>query len=917
MTDICFDVLAINVTKIESSITSGLIRVDGYNLERNDRNKNGGGVALYIQNNINYVVRDDLVPNNLEIIAIEISKPKAKPFIVSTWYRPPNSSADLFRDFENFLRKIDSEGKESILVGDINCDLSSAPEEPLVSTIQFLYDIYQYSQLIRHKTRVSKRSATLIDHFITNKAQEITASGVIPITISDHYLVYGIRKHQALKGDPRLIENRNMKAYNAESFINELNNVPWDLIQSCEDVNDMVSVWEQLFLEVIDAHAPLRKRRVKNKSSPWLKPSIKKQMYHRDYLKRQALKTGSGKLWEDYKLARNQINFAIKHAKKEFLTTEISNSEGKNGRTWRAINLLLGRKSKITQISELKMGETTITDSNQIADRLNQHFSEIGLKIGESVKSTQISPESYVTPASSKFNLTTISPITVNTLLSKLSTTKASGYDHISARLLKDAADVISHPLSLIFNKSIKSGIFPDKWKIAKITPIHKANAKNDPNNYRPISVLPIVAKVFEKVVFSQLYTYLTTNNLLTKLQSGFRANHSTLTALLSATENWLNSIDTGHLNGVTLIDLSKAFDTVDHQILLKKLDCYGVQNNSLNWFVSYLHKRTQCTVVNNNTSQVRYITTGVPQGSNLGPLLFLLYINDLPNCLEHATPGMYADDTQITVTSESVSELERILNRDMENIGLWLRANRLAANTTKTEFMVIASNYRLNQLLHDPQIKLDQQVIKRVTKAKLLGVIVDEKLSWGDHINDIVVPKVLKGLQMLRALRPLLSVPQMASLYNTLVLPHFDYCSSLWGNLGKVLRDKVQKLQNRAARIITRDSYDVRSKDILQKLNWSDLQQRRNMQMSILMYKILNGQAPSYLSDLFARANMSNGYNLRRSELNVKIPQPHTENLKRSLSYSGAILWNSIPHYSRDVNKLSTFKNLIRNYCF
>ena len=139
-----------------------------------------------------------------------------------------------------------------------------------------------------------------------------------------------------------------------------------------------------------------------------------------------------------------------------------------------------------------------------------------------------------------------------------------------------------------------------------------------------------------------------------------------------------------------------------------------------MNWFASYLHKRTQCTVVNNNTSQVRYITTGVPQGSNLGPLLFLLYINDLPNCLEHATPGMHTDDTQITVTSESVSKLERIPNRDMENIGLWLRANRLAANTTKTEFMVIVSNYRLNQLLHDPQIKLDQQVIKLVTKAKL-----------------------------------------------------------------------------------------------------------------------------------------------------------------------------------------------------
>ena len=563
------------------------------------------------------------------------------------------------------------------------------------------------------------------------------------------------------------------------------------------------------------------------------------------------------------------------------------------------------------------MGETIFTDSNEIANKLNEHFTEIGLKIGESVKPTEILPESYVTTSLSNFSFKTTLPSTIYDLLSKLTITKASGYDHISARLLKDAASEISHPLSVIFNKSLDSGIFPDKWKIAKITPIHKSDAKNDPNNYRPISVLPIVAKVFEKIAFDQLYAYLTENNILTKFQSGFRANHSTLTALLSATESWFNNIDNGYLNGVTFIDLSKAFDTVDHSILLKKLNCYGIQNNSLNWFTSYLSKRAQCSVVNNKTSRLQYITTGVPQGSNLGPLLFLLYINDLPNCLERVTPGMYADDTQVTAASKNVSELEEMLNRDMENLGLWLRANRLSANTTKTEFMIIASNYRLNQLIRQPQIELNQQVIKRVTKAKLLGVTVDEKLSWGDHINDVIVPKVLKGLQMLRALRPMLSVPQMISLYNTLVLPHFDYCSSLWGNIGIVLRDKLQKLQNRAARIITRDSYEVRSKDILPKLKWADLQKRRNIQKLILMYKILNGQAPTYLSDLFTTANRPTGYNLRRSEFNVKIPQPHTEYRRRSLSYSGAILWNNLPHYIRDVNRLSSFKNLINKHSF
>ena len=268
----------------------------------------------------------------------------------------------------------------------------------------------------------------------------------------------------------------------------------------------------------------------------------------------------------------------------------------------------------------------------------------------------------------------------------------------------------------------------------------------------------------------------------------------------------------------------------------------------------------------------------------------------------------MYADDTQITATAETISELQALLDRDVENLNVWLRANKLSPNTTKTEFLIIASKYRQKQLLGDPKLKITHDVIKRVTKAKLLGVIIDDKLSWDDHIHDIIIPKVLKGLRILRELRPLISTKHLVSIYYSVVLPHFDYCSAVWGNCGNVLKYKLQTLQNRAARIITRSGFEVRSSDILDKLGWCNLETRRKHQKAVLMYKIYKGFAPTYLRELFTPVVDTHDHNLRNCELNWKIPRPNTEYLKRSLSYDGAQLWNNLPSEIKNLQTVNSF---------
>ena len=274
--------------------------------------------------------------------------------------------------------------------------------------------------------------------------------------------------------------------------------------------------------------------------------------------------------------------------------------------------------------------------------------------------------------------------------------------DGISAKVLKIAAPVITPSLALIFNQSISISIFPSDWKIARVTPIFKTGAKQDMENYRPISVISIVSKIMEKLIYNQLYDYLINSNILSNSQHGVRPCHSTTTALLDITNRWYQSMDVRY--GVVFLDLKKAFDTVDHDILLQN----GIKGLALNWLKSYLSDRIQYCQVDGHLSNPLTVTTGIPQGSGLGPLLFLIYINDFPKCLRHTKPDMFADDTQITTSNSDISVILENLNADLLNVSTWMSANKLTLNNNKAEFMVIGSNRRLAKLNGNPQSALE-----------------------------------------------------------------------------------------------------------------------------------------------------------------------------------------------------------------
>ena len=483
----------------------------------------------------------------------------------------------------------------------------------------------------------------------------------------------------------------------------------------------------------------------------------------------------------------------------------------------------------------------------------------------------------------------------------------------IITKLLKDSAEIIAESLTVIFNKSIETGIFPDDLKVSCISPIHKGESKTECSNYRPISVIPVVAKVFEKLVSGQFMEYLESNHLLSESQAGFRKRSSTVTSLLSNTNQWYINMDKGLVNGIIFLDLKKAFDCVDHNILTEKLMKFGCIGNTLNWFKSYLTNRKQMCKVNQTTSKSRTISCGVPQGSNLGPILFLLYVNDLPNCLKSTSASMFADDTNLTASGNTITELHNKLNNDLENIHQWLLANKLTLNTSKTEYMMVGSRQKLGKGEDDTHIKLGDNKIKKVKETKTLGVIVDDQLKWNSHINTVFT-KVSKGIGMIRRMKAFVPQSTLISVYNAIILPHFDYCSLVWDIGNAYSLEKLQKMQNRAARVITGKSYDVRSKDILQELSWQPLMERWGNNKAIFMHKVANGEYLEKISNLFVVKNNDN-YNLRNNGIDYTLEKPRTNFLKKSISYCGAKMWNELPvELKANSLSLNTFKTLLRD---
>ena len=676
-----------------------------------------------------------------------------------------------------------------------------------------------------------------------------------------------------------------------------------------------------MFFGVVNNHLPKKVKRVKTSPSKWLSAEIKKEMWKRDSLHRQAVKSNNSSDWKAYKTARNEVTSMIRSAKTAYYKELISQNCNDSSKLWQSLKRVLPSK-RTCKPSSIVFEGNVLTSDDDISNGLNTHFANVATKLINGLDSTTMSNDIDQKKDENVFrsilDLPLISPDFVDKEIRKMSATKATGLDDLSCRILKLARPAIIESLTYILNLSLSTGVFPSAWKEAKVIPLHKGGDLDDTNNYRPISILPVVSKIIERAVHNHVYSYVSQHEILNEHQSGFRPGHSTESALVDMVDDWLSNINSGKMTGMALIDLRKAFDTVNHDILINKLHDIGASNNTLNWFKSYLSGRMQRVSFNGIVSDTLPINTGVPQGSILGPLLFIIFINDMPKVIKHGKISMYADDTTLYVNESDVNIMSKKLTEDLEAITEWLHKNKLFLNTNKTKVMLLGSSPRLRKVDENSfSVIVNGCKLERVNKAKCLGVVIDDELLWHKQVN-CVIQKLFCKISLLRRLSTFLDSNILNILYKSLIQPCFDYCCVVW--FGRYENDvhKLNVLQKRCARIILSVNSQTSSNVMFPVLGWNSLYDRCTYFKALLMFKSLNGLAPSYLSSKCKYVSENHGINTRQAAAGLLALPPcsngnDTEYFKFSFSYSGVEVWNKINYDVRNASNLQRFKNMYK----
>ena len=779
------------------------------------KSKKGGGVSLFVHNSLNCNVLSDLSIMNdfIECMFIEISPciPQNKPIVIGAIYRPPNTNVSSFAS--DYLSPILShpslQSKTCYITGDFNINLlnhySHAPTADFVDTMF----ASSYLPLINRPTRITLNSNTLIDNIFTNSPHtEHSSSGIFTADISDHLPIFHISKQKSTNTHDTtepifshpIINTRTLN--NLSRFLLAQN---WSIVTENNDTCSAYTHFSEILNNAYTEHIPQRTKPFRKKiNKPWITPALLTSIKRKNKLYSIYLHSKTTNSLKYYKKYKNKLSNLLRSAEKYHYHQKLAQSQNLLKSSWKIIKEAMGQSNIHKPQAEFHINGSNITDNKLIADEFNKYFVNIGPNLISKLPQSTPNPTTFMS-ASRTYPSIFLTPTTTDEIKSIMLHLKSSspGYDGITLPILKHIFQIIANTLTHLINLSLQNGIVPNEIKIAKVTPIYKTNDPSQFTNYRPISVLPIFSKLFEKVMYKRIEQHLSHNEILSPYQFGFRKEHSTSMAVTLFTEKIYNILEHRQFAIATFLDLSKAFDLVNHSFLLQKLSHYGVRGVALAWIHSYLQNRKQFVHYNGAQSSMLGITCGVPQGSILGPLLFIIYINDINQQTPENTLyyTLYADDTNLIISGDNIEDTTQQLNTHLNTLHQWFESNHLFINTSKTNYIVFTQKPSIAR--HNFEIKLNNIPIDRVHQTKFLGIIIDSNLNWRHHISHIK-NKISKVIGILYRIRNKIPLKLRITLYNTLILPHLTYCITIWGKTYKKYTHDIIIIQKRILRIIT-----------------------------------------------------------------------------------------------------------------
>lgn len=893
------------------------LEIKNYSTVRcNSNSRHTGGVLLYIRDNIKYAVHKVyVIDGNYWCKVIKVTYCGSNWLIGCIYHSPSASHSVFLENFEHMCEDLFCCEMRSILIGDFNINYSC--DEFYSLKIKRLLGTYGITQNVKSNTRSTITSSTLIDYVLTNFENVVTTIHDEPI-ITDHSTI-SVNFSNIANNNVGIDIKKCFRNFSETNLFNiNINLIDCNFLLQSTDVNLLYNNLESNCEHVVNKIAPISTVNCRTNDLPWYDNEIRNKTKERNRAYKIFKINSSQDKWQNYKKLRNEVVNMIKEKEQQFYHNEIDRHKNNPHLMWKTLKKLINPKNFNIDFNmgiqfEVNDQITLVRNQLDIAEYFNKYFINSITEIVDSIDSHEYehSNNNYTDSHFATFKL-----INLQELAKKVKELDNKGSTNVvlSSVLIKSSFEVIGHVWLHFINTSLDSGKFPKNLKTSTIIPIEKINNTNKSWEFRPINTLPSSEKLLEMIVYQQLIDYFNNNNLFFINQSGFRANHSCESALQLTITEWKQKLDEGNYTVAVFLDLKRAFETIDRSILIKKLFMYGIQGKVLNWLKDYLANREQITKIGEHVSSPIINNYGIPQGSILGPLLFLIYINDINEVHNCDFLNLFADDTLLSVSSVNLDAALNKMNNSLRQISQYLKNNKLKLNIAKTKAMIITTQYKYKNInINTINLSIDNNNIELVTNVKYLGFVIDNHLQFNAHF-DYIQKKITKKLYFFSRISQKLSDSTKITVFSTIIQPHFDYCASVLYSFDLNKITALQKLQNRGMRVILRCNRYTPIQHMLTSLQWLCVKDRLFYLSMVFIFKILNNLLPDYFKKYIILANEVHQYNTRYN-CNYYIPRRNLSQTMKILLCKGLDQYNKLPNNVKESVSLTGFKRAIVSY--